>query len=58
MAGTGEYVSVVDRPVSVSSGRASTRSVLQGVSRSGFFDEGIPGIALLAGPAPTSCEPR
>lgn len=51
MAGTGEYVSVVDRPVSVSSGRASTRSVLQRVSRSGFFDEGIPGIALLAGPA-------
>ena len=51
MASTGEYVSVVERPVSVSSGAAVNRGVLQRMTRSGFFDEGIPGIALLAGPA-------
>ncbi len=51
MASTRENVSVVERPVSVSSGPAADRGILQRVTRSGFFDEGIPGIALLAGPA-------
>jgi uncharacterized protein (DUF2236 family) len=48
---THEYASVVDRPVSESGGATANRSLLQKVSRSGFFEEGIPGIALLAGPA-------
>lgn len=51
MPSTREYASVVDRPVSVSSGPAANRGILQRVTRSGFFEEGIPGIALLAGPA-------
>ena len=51
MTSTREYVSVVERPVSVSSGPASHRGMLQRITRYGFSDEGIPGIALLAGPA-------
>lgn len=51
MAGTREYESVVERPVSVSSGPTAQRGMLQRMTRSGFFGEGVPGIALLAGPA-------
>ncbi len=42
---------LVDRPVSVSSGKPAGRSLLQRLTGSGSFEEGIPGIALLAGPA-------
>jgi len=42
---------VVDRPVGVSSGPPVGRSLLQRLTGSGSFEEGIPGIALLAGPA-------
>lgn len=42
---------LVDRPVSVSSGPPAGRSLLQRLTGSGSFEEGIPGIALLAGPA-------
>ena len=42
---------LVDRPVSVSSGLPVGRSLLQRLTGSGSFEEGIPGIALLAGPA-------
>ena len=51
MAGTTEFVSIVDRPVSESAGPVPNRGLLQRLTRSGLFDEGIPGIALLAGPA-------
>ena len=51
VASSREYVSVVERPVSVSSGPASNRGMLQRVTQAAFFGEGIPGIALLAGPA-------
>jgi uncharacterized protein (DUF2236 family) len=51
VASTSDFVSVVDRPVSESSGAVASRGILQRLTRSGFFDEGIPGIALLAGPA-------
>ncbi|MCW1958031.1 MAG: oxygenase MpaB family protein [Mycobacterium sp.] len=51
MASTREFVSVVDRPVSESSGPVPNRGLLQRLTGSGLFDEGIPGIALLAGPA-------
>ncbi len=44
-------VSLADRPVSESSGPAPHRGLLQRLTRSGLFDDGIPGIALLAGPA-------
>lgn len=49
--GTRERVSVVDRPVSESAGPATRRGVLQRLTRPGIFDDGLPGIALLAGPA-------
>ncbi len=42
---------LADRPVSVSSGKPAGRSLVQRLTGSGHFDEGIPGIALLAGPA-------
>lgn len=42
---------LVDRPVSVSSGPPARRSLLQRLTGSGGFEDGIPGIALLAGPA-------
>ncbi len=51
MASTREFVSVADRPVSDSTGAVSSRGFLQRLTRSGLFDQGIPGIALLAGPA-------
>ena len=51
MAGTAEFVSIVDRPVSESAGPVPNRGLLQRLTRSGLFDQGIPGIALLAGPA-------
>ena len=51
MASSRGYAGVVERPVSVSSGPAANRGLLQRVTRSGFFADGIPGIALLAGPA-------
>ena len=43
-------VSLVDRPVSQSAGPAA-RGLLQRLTRPALFDDGIPGIALLAGPA-------
>lgn len=43
--------SLVDRPVSVSSGPPARRSLLQRLTGTGTFEDGIPGIALLAGPA-------
>jgi len=46
-----ESVSLVDRPVSESSGAATNRSLLQRLTRTSTFEDGIPGIALLAGPA-------
>jgi uncharacterized protein (DUF2236 family) len=42
---------LVDRPVSVSSGAPGGRSLLQRLTGTGTFEDGIPGIALLAGPA-------
>lgn len=42
---------VADRPVSVSSGPRTGRSLLQRITGTGSFEQGIPGIALLAGPA-------
>lgn len=51
MAGTRDLVGVADRPVSQSSGPVPNRGLLQRLTRSGVFDDGIPGIALLAGPA-------
>jgi len=44
-------VSLVDRPVSESSGPAVNRGLLQRLTRPALFEDGIPGIALLAGPA-------
>ncbi len=44
-------VSVVDRPVSDSAGPAANRSLFQRLTRPALFEDGIPGIALLAGPA-------
>ena len=41
---------MVDRPVSESAGRAG-RGLLQRLTRPGLADDGLPGIALLAGPA-------
>lgn len=46
-----DSASVVDRPVSASSGPTAGRGLLQRLTRPGTFDAGIPGIALLAGPA-------
>ncbi len=46
-----EYLSVADRPVSESSGPPADRSLLQRLTGSAPFADGIPGIALLAGPA-------
>lgn len=46
----GPSLGLVDRPVSVSSGKQAHRSLLQRLTGTGFED-GIPGIALLAGPA-------
>ena len=47
---TAEYVGLADRPVSESSGPPAGRSIFQWLTRQTFGD-GIPGIALLAGPA-------
>ena len=49
--GVSESVSLVDRPVSESSGPARRRSLLQRLTGPATFEDGIPGIALLAGPA-------
>ena len=51
MLSTTASVSLVDRPVSESSGPAAKRSLLQRLTRPALFEDGIPGIALLAGPA-------
>jgi uncharacterized protein (DUF2236 family) len=51
MAGRTASVSLVDRPVSESAGPAVNRNLLQRLTRPALFDDGIPGIALLAGPA-------
>ena len=48
---TREFVSVVERPVSESAGPARDRSLLDRIIRPVSFEDGIPGIALLAGPA-------
>ena len=44
-------VGVADRPVSESSGPPAGRNLLQRLTRPAVFEDGIPGIALLAGPA-------
>ncbi|MGI9123202.1 MAG: oxygenase MpaB family protein [Mycobacterium sp.] len=44
-------VGIVDRPVSESGGPPAPRSLFQRLTRPTFFEDGIPGIALLAGPA-------
>jgi uncharacterized protein (DUF2236 family) len=46
-----EFASVVERPVSESSGPPAVRGMLQRLIRPASFEDGIPGIALLAGPA-------
>ncbi len=46
-----ESVGVADRPVSESSGPPAARSLLQRLTRQPTIADGIPGIALLAGPA-------
>lgn len=51
MVSTNAPVSLVDRPVSESAGPAANRSLLQRLTRPALFENGIPGIALLAGPA-------
>ena len=51
MAGTTASVSLVDRPVSESAGPPVSRGLLQRLTRPALFEDGIPGIALLAGPA-------
>jgi uncharacterized protein (DUF2236 family) len=48
---TREVVSVVERPVSASSGPATGLSLLQRLTRAATPADGVPGIALLAGPA-------
>jgi uncharacterized protein (DUF2236 family) len=48
---TREVVSVVERPVSESSGPATGPSLLQRLTGAATPDDGVPGIALLAGPA-------
>ncbi|MCB1291954.1 MAG: DUF2236 domain-containing protein [Mycolicibacterium sp.] len=44
-------VGVADRPVSESSSPPAGRNLLQRLTRPAVFEDGIPGIALLAGPA-------
>ncbi|MBU3749774.1 MAG: DUF2236 domain-containing protein [Mycobacterium sp.] len=46
-----ELVGVVERPVSESCGPRANRGLLQRLTRSATVDDGVPGIALLAGPA-------
>jgi uncharacterized protein (DUF2236 family) len=48
---TRAVVSVVERPVSASSGPATGPSLLQRLTRTATPEDGVPGIALLAGPA-------
>jgi uncharacterized protein (DUF2236 family) len=48
---TRAVVSVVERPVSESSGPATGPSLLQRLTRAATPEDGVPGIALLAGPA-------
>lgn len=49
--GARESVSVADRPVSESAGPAVNRGLLQRTIRTASHDDGLPGVALLAGPA-------
>lgn len=49
--GTREFVSAVERPVSASSGPAVGRSLFRRLTRPAGFDDGLMGVALLAGPA-------
>jgi uncharacterized protein (DUF2236 family) len=51
MASTTASVGIADRPVSESAGPAADRSLFQRLTRPALFEHGIPGIALLAGPA-------
>ncbi len=46
-----ELVGPADRPVSESSGSATGASLLRRLIRYAHYDDGIPGVALLAGPA-------
>jgi uncharacterized protein (DUF2236 family) len=48
---TRAVVSVVERPVSASSGPATGPSLLQRLTRAATPGDGVPGVALLAGPA-------
>lgn len=48
---TREYVGVTERPVSESAGPAKASGLLDLITRPAKFEDGIPGIALLAGPA-------
>jgi uncharacterized protein (DUF2236 family) len=48
---TREVISVVERPVSESSGPATGPSLLQRLTRAATPGDGVPGVALLAGPA-------
>ena len=48
---TRAVVSVVERPVSESSGPATGPSLMQRLTRAATPEDGVPGIALLAGPA-------
>jgi uncharacterized protein (DUF2236 family) len=49
--GAREPVSVVDRPVSESAGPVADRGLLERMTRPRARDDGLPGVALLAGPA-------
>ena len=51
MVSTSASLSLVDRPVSESAGPAANRGLLQRLTRPALFEDGVPGIALLAGPA-------
>ena len=49
--GARESVSLADRPVSESAGPAVNRGLVQRMIRTASHDDGLPGVALLAGPA-------
>lgn len=51
MASSTASIGLADRPVSESAGPAADRSLFQRLTRPALFEHGIPGIALLAGPA-------
>lgn len=51
MASSTASIGLADRPVSESAGPAADRGLFQRLTRPALFEHGIPGIALLAGPA-------